>query len=138
MKHFIKPTIVCMLLSVVSGCITVVPEIATDVLFVNSDPSGAHVALSTGAEGSTPCQFVLPRSGKLMVVISKDGYEQVEIIVQGKPTLKGVMNKLTESSFGSPNVSFIGGVGANQLGSGLELAPNPIEVKLKPNKETAK
>ena len=138
MKHFIKPAIVCMLLSVLPGCITVVPEIATDVLFVNSDPSGAHVALSTGVEGRTPCQFVLPRRGKLMVVISKDGYEQVEIIVQGKPTLKGVMNKLTGSSFGSPNVSFIGGVGANQLGSDLELAPNPIEVKLKPNKETAK
>ena len=125
-----------MLLSVVSGCITsFVPEVATDVLSVNSDPSGTDVALSTGAEGSTPCQFVLPRSGKLMVVISKEGFEQVEVMVQGKPSLKKVMSNL---AFGSPNVSFIGGVGANQLGSGLELAPNPIEVKLKPNKETAK
>ena len=138
MKHFIKPAIVCTLLSVLPGCITVVPEIATDVLFVNSDPSGAHVALSTGVEGRTPCQFVLPRRGKLMVVISKDGYEQVEIIVQGKPTLKGVMNKVTGSSFGATDVRLLGGVESNQLGSGIELAPNPIEVKLKPNKETAK
>jgi hypothetical protein len=112
MKHFIKPTIVCMLLSVVSGCITsFVPEVATDVLSVNSDPSGADVALSTGAEGSTPCQFVLPRSGKLMVVISKESFEQVEVMVQGKPSLKRMMSNLT---FGSPTVSFIGGVRANQ------------------------
>ena len=138
MKHFIKPTIVCMLLSVLPGCITVVPEIATDVLFVNSDPSGAHVALSTGVEGRTPCQFVLPRRGKLMVVISRDGYEQVEVIVQGKPTLKGVMNNLTGSSFGTTDVRLLGGVESNQLGSSIELAPNPIEVKLKPNKETTK
>tara|TARA_B100000809_G_scaffold236407_1_gene255425 strand:- start:311 stop:721 length:411 start_codon:yes stop_codon:yes gene_type:complete len=135
MKHFIKPTIVCMLLSVVSGCITsFVPEVATDVLSVNSNPSGAHVALSTGAEGSTPCQFVLPRSGKLMVVISKEGFEQVEVMVQGKPSLKRVMSNLT---FGSPNVSFIGGVEASQLGADFELKPNPIEVKLKPKKEQA-
>ena len=134
MKHYIKPMIVCLLLSVLSGCITVVPEIATDVLFVNSDPSGAHVALSTGVEGSTPCQFVLPGSGKLMVVISKEGFEQVEVMVQGKPNLKRVMSNLT---FGSPNVSFIGGVKANQLGADFELKPNPIEVKLKPKKEQA-
>jgi len=134
MKYFIKPMIVCLLLSVLSGCITVVPEVATDVLSVNSDPSGAHVALSTGAVGSTPCRFVLPRNGKLMVVISKEGFEQVEVMVQGKPSLKKVMSNL---AFGSPNVSFIGGVGANQLGSDFELKPNPIEVKLKPKKETA-
>ena len=137
MKHFIKPMIVCMLLSVLSGCITVVPEVATDVLSVNSDPSGAHVALSTGAEGSTPCQFVLPRSGKLMVVISKEGFEQVEVMVQGKPTLKRVLSKLTGSFFGPSDVGRIGGVEANQLGADFELKPNPIEVKLKPKKETA-
>lgn len=118
-----------MLLSVVSGCITsFVPEVATDVLSVNSNPSGAHVELSTGAEGSTPCQFVLPRSGRLMVVISKEGFEQVEVMVQGKPSLKRVMSNLTFNGT-------LGGV--NQLGADFELVPNPIEVKLKPKKEAA-
>ena len=79
LKPFIKPTIVCMLLSVLSGCITVVPEVATDVLSVNSDPPGAQVRLSTGVKGITPCQFALPRKAKLMVVIEKESYEQVEV-----------------------------------------------------------
>ena len=70
-----------------------------------------------------------------MVVISKEDFEQVEVMVQGKPSLKRVMSNL---AFGSPNVSFIGGVEANQLGSGFELKPNPIEVKLKPKKEGLK
>jgi hypothetical protein len=72
-----------------------------------------------------------------MVVISKEGYEQVEVMVQGQPTLKRVMSNLRGSFFGSSDVGRIGGVAANQVGADFELIPNPIEVKLKPKKETA-
>ena len=91
MKHFIKPMIVCLLLSVLSGCATMVQKSATDLLYVNSDPPGAQVTLSTGVKGITPCQFALPRKAKLMVVIEKESYEQVEVMVQGIPTPKRVL-----------------------------------------------
>ena len=91
MKHFIKPMIVCLLLSVLSGCATMVQKSATDLLYVNSDPPGAQVTLSTGVKGITPFQFELPRKAKLMVVIEKESYEQVEVMVQGIPTPKRVL-----------------------------------------------
>ena len=77
-----------MMLNMLSGCATMVQKSATNLLYVNSDPPGAQVTLSTGVKGITPCQFELPGKAKLMVVIEKEGYEQVEVVVQGIITPK--------------------------------------------------
>lgn len=135
MKHFIKTTIVCMLLSVLSGCATMVQKSATNLLYVNSDPPGAQVTLSTGVKGITPCQFELPGKAKLMVVIEKEGYEQVGVVVQGIITPK----KFLLSGLGNHLVGAnqLGALVDDQTGAAYELKPNPVEVKLKPKKETA-
>lgn len=136
MNHFIKPVILCILISVTSGCATVVQQSATDLLYVKSDPSGAQVTLSTGVKGITPCQFELPRKAKLMVVIEKEGYEQVGVVVQGiiapkKFLLSGLGNHLV-------GANQLGALVDDQTGAAYELKPNPIEVKLKPKKDVAR
>jgi len=132
--QIIKPVFICVLLSMVSGCGTIVQQSAIDLLYVKSDPPGAQVTLSTGVKGITPCQFELPRKAKLMVVIEKEGYEQVEVMVQGIPTPKRVLI----SGLGNHIVGtgLLGVMVDDQSGAAFELKPNPIEVKLKPKKET--
>ena len=136
MNHFIKPVILCILISVTSGCATVAQQSATDLLYVKSDPSGAQVTLSTGVKGITPCQFELPRKAKLMVVIEKEGYEQVGVVVQGIITPK----KFLLSGLGNHLVGAnqLGALVDDQTGAAYELKPNPIEVKLKPKKDVAR
>ena len=127
MKYFIKTTIVCMLLSVLSGCATMVQKSATNLLYVNSDPPGAQVTLSTGVKGITPCQFELPGKSKLMVVIEKEGYEQQEVFVEAAPTLRSVVLSGLAAGGGSPY----------HREPVYEFKPNPIEVKLKRKKNPA-
>ena len=132
MKHFIQAIPVCLLLFLASGCVTVVDQGSANRLFVNSDPSGARVTLSTGETGITPCQFVLLRKGKWMVVIEKEAYEQQELFVQGVPTVGRVlMSGLGNSVAGGSVLGRVGGLVDDQTDAVFELKPNPIEVKLK-------
>ena len=132
--QIIKPVFICVLLSMVSGCGTIVQQSAIDLLYVKSDPPGAQVTLSTGVKGITPCQFELPRKAKLMVVIEKEGYEQVEVMVQGITTPKrALISGLGNQIVGA---GLLGEMMDDQSGAAFELKPNPIEVKLKPKKET--
>tara|TARA_B100000678_G_C17956403_1_gene401309 strand:- start:185 stop:592 length:408 start_codon:yes stop_codon:yes gene_type:complete len=134
--QIIKPVFICVLLSMVSGCGTIVQQSAIDLLYVKSDPPGAQVTLSTGVKGITPCQFELPRKAKLMVVIEKEGYEQVEVMVQGITTPKrALISGLGNQIVGA---GLLGEMVDDQSGAAFELKPNPIEVKLKPKKEAAK
>ena len=134
--QIVKVIITCMMLNMLSGCATMVQKSATKLLYVNSDPPGAQVTLSTGVKGITPCQFELPGKAKLMVVIEKGSYEQVEVMVQGIPTPK----KVLISGLGNQIVGagLLGEMVDDQSGAAFELKPNPIEVKLKPKKEAAK
>ena len=109
-----------------------VQKSATNLLYVNSDPPGAQVTLSTGVKGITPCQFELPGKSKLMVVIEKEGYEQQELFVQGVPTVGRVlMSGLGNSVAGGSVLGRVGGLVDDQTDAVFELKPNPIEVKLK-------
>ena len=134
--QIVKVIITCMMLNMLSGCATMIQKSATNLLYVNSDPPGAQVTLSTGVKGVTPCQFELPRKAKLMVVIEKEGYEQVEVVVQGIITPK----KFLLSGLGNHLVGAnqLGALVDDQTGAAYELKPNPIEVKLKPKKDVAR
>ena len=90
-------------------------------LFVHSDPPGAQVTLSSGEKGVTPCQFMLPTTGKAMVVIEKEGYEQQEVFVEAAPTLRSVVLSGLATGGGS----------RYPMEPVYEFKPNPIEVKLK-------
>jgi len=121
MKHFNQAIPAGLLLSVLTGCVTMGDRVDVNRLFVHSDPPGAQVTLSSGEKGVTPCQFMLPTRGKAMVVIEKEGYEQQEVFVEATPTLRSVVLSGLATGGGSPY----------PREPVYEFKPNPIEVKLK-------
>lgn len=110
-----------------SGCASVARG-TSDTLIVNSDPTGALVELSNGLMGKTPATFKLPRKSALVVKISKEGYEPVDVNVT--PQIAGA------GSAGMVGNVFLGGIvgAAVDTGTGAmyDLKPNPISVKLVP------
>jgi len=110
-----------------SGCASVTRG-TSDTLIVNSDPTGALVELSNGLMGKTPATFKLPRKSTLVVKISKEGYEPVDVNVT--PQIAGA------GSAGMVGNVFLGGIigAAVDTGTGAmyDLKPNPISVKLVP------
>lgn len=127
MKRFNQAIPAGLLLSVLTGCVTMGDRVDVNRLFVHSDPPGAQVTLSSGEKGVTPCQFMLPTRGKAMVVIEKEGYEQQEVFVEATPTLRSVVLSGLAAGGGSPY----------HREPVYEFKPNPIEVKLKRKKNPA-
>ena len=104
----------------------------TDTLVVQSTPTGADVKLDNGMTGKTPTSFKLPRDKDVIVSITKDGYEPVEVRVSSQISGGGGAGMAGNILFGG----IIGG--AVDAGSGAmnDLVPNPISVtlvELKPN-----
>jgi len=108
-----------------TGCGTIVRG-TKDVLVIESEPSGANVKLSTGLQGSTPATFEVSRKHDLVVTISKDGYETVNVNVVPKVVGSG-------SAAMAGNVLLGGVIGAAVdvgTGSMYDLKPNPVHVVL--------
>lgn len=108
-----------------SGCTTITRG-TKDVLVVESDPSGADVALSNGLRGKTPTSFELPRKNALTVIISKDGYETVTVNVTPK-----VVGAGGAGMAGNVLVGGLIGVAVDaSTGAMKDLKPNPVRVTL--------
>jgi hypothetical protein len=71
-----------------SGCASITRG-STEEFTVESNPSGAKVAIDTGETGVTPATFIVKRKPDLVVTISKDGYETVTRKVVSKMKAKG-------------------------------------------------
>lgn len=110
---------------------------------------------------ATPCEFKVRRRSKFVVLVEKDGFQPVQVIVNGKSSLKG-----HAASFGVPTASAaatsagiatasaqaallstvaLGTLSLTTLtipviavdtvsGSRLSLQPNPVQIKLEPVK----
>ena len=75
-------TILLSILALSAGCATITRG-TSEVIEVNSDPVGASITLSNGQTGKTPTTFELKRKGIYIVTIEKEGYESVQLTVQG-------------------------------------------------------
>lgn len=108
-----------------NGCATITRG-SSDTLVVESDPSGADVKLSNGLTGKTPSSFKLDRKANLVVTITKEGYEKVDVNVT--PQVAGA------GSAGMAGNILLGGLigAAVDAGSGAmyDLKPNPVKVNL--------
>jgi hypothetical protein len=116
-------TVLC--LALLNGCGTITRG-TKDVLVIESEPSGATVQLSTGLQGKTPATFELSRKHDLVVTISKEGYETVNVNVVPKVAGAG-------GAAMAGNVVLGGLVGAAVdagTGSMYDLKPNPVHVVL--------
>jgi hypothetical protein len=123
--------IAALAISFFSGCATITRG-TKDTLVIESDPPGAKVTLSTGATGTTPTAFKLPRKHDLTVQIEKPGYEPLTIQVKSQISGAGGVGM-------AGNVLIGGLIGAGvDVGTGAmdDLRPNPIKVTLLAVKDT--
>lgn len=108
-----------------SGCATITRG-SSDTLVVESDPPGADVKLTNGLTGKTPTSFKLDRDANLVVTITKEGYEKVDVNVT--PQVAGA------GSAGMAGNILLGGLigAAVDAGTGAmyDLKPNPVKVTL--------
>jgi hypothetical protein len=111
-----------------AGCASITRG-TSEQLMVQSEPSNAQVKLSNGFTGLTPVSFTVPRKGDIVVTVSKDGYEPVQIEVKSKLDGKGTAGFLGNALIGG----VIGGGIDVATGATLAHLPNPVKVTLQPN-----
>ncbi len=120
--------------SLTSGCATVTRG-TTEQITIQSEPTGAAVRLSNGFTGITPAMFTVPRKGDLMVTVSKEGYETIDVSLPSKLAGAGTAGFLGNALIGG----VIGGGVDLATGATLSHVPNPLHVALarKPDPATA-
>jgi hypothetical protein len=110
-----------------SGCATITRG-TKDTLVVESDPAGADVKLSNGMSGKTPATFQMPRKESVVVKITREGYEPVEVNVMPQTVGAGAAGMAGNVLVGGLiGVAVDAGTGAMK-----DLKPNPVTVKLVP------
>lgn len=95
---------------------------------IESSPSDADVALSTGITCKTPCRLKLKRKHAFTATFTKDGYETLEASVDSETKGGGI-------AAGAGNIlvgGIVGGILDGSNGSMKDLTPNPLKVTLKP------
>jgi len=113
-----------------AGCATVMN--GTEQKYpIKSEPSGAKVVLSNGAECVTPCNLKLKRRNHLRVDFTREGYQPAYVLVRSKAGGATIGNVLAGG--------MIGVLVDSSNGSNNFLSPKPLDVKLAPvgSSETA-
>lgn len=98
---------------------------------IESTPSEAEVALSTGQQCVTPCKLKLKRKPGFKATFKKQGYKTQEVEVESKLSGGG-------AAAGAGNIiagGVIGGLVDGSNGSLNSLTPNPLQVTLVPEME---
>ena len=110
-----------------SGCATITRG-TNEALVIESDPSGAEVALSNGLRCTTPCSVKVKRRGDIVVTLTKDGFETIQTTITSSVDSGG-------GAAMAGNVILGGIIGAGvDAGTGAMHShkPNPLSVKLVP------
>ena len=108
-----------------SGCATLVRG-TTDIVRIESNPSGAEVHLSNGDSGITPASFELPRKNPITVEFEKEGFEKVTMTLSPTRSKRGSLAVGGNALVGGA----IGGAIDGSTGAALDLQPNPLVVTL--------
>lgn len=111
----------------IQGCATITRG-TTEVLVIETTPSGADVSLSNGLRCSSPCALEVKRKANLVLDITKAGYEPARLNVLSEVAGAGAAGM-------AGNVVFGGVIGAGvdaATGATKRLVPNPVRVTLNP------
>jgi len=109
------------------GCATVTRG-TRQTFRIESTPSGAQVAMSTGENCVTPCKLKLKRRPGFTATFAKQGYQTQTVKVDSELHGGGV-------AAGAANILFggvVGGLVDGSNGSLDSLSPNPLQVTLIP------
>ena len=110
------------------SCATVTRGIH-DKLYVESQPPGASVLLSSGEKGVTPTKFVKSRRDSFTVTVSKPGYNAKTVKVESKASPTGGAAMAGNALAGG----IIGIAIDSGTGAVFSLYPNPVSVQLVPS-----
>jgi hypothetical protein len=110
-----------------TGCATITRG-TSEQLMIQSEPSGATVRLSNGFTGVTPAIFTVPRKGDVIVKVTKEGYEDAELILKSQLSGKGTAGFVGNVLIGG----IIGGGIDVATGATLSHVPNPVHATLVP------
>ena len=110
------------------SCATVTRGIH-DKLYVESQPPGANVLLSSGERGVTPTKFVKSRRDSFTVTVSKPGYNAMTVKVESKASPTGGAAMAGNAVAGG----IIGIAIDSGTGAMFSLYPNPVSVQLVPS-----
>ena len=111
----------------IQGCATITRG-TTEVLVIETTPSGADVSLSNGLRCLSPCALEVKRKANLVVDVSKAGYEPARLNVLSEVAGAGAAGM-------AGNVILGGVIGAGvdaATGATKRLVPNPVRVTLNP------
>lgn len=125
MKHLLALSLV-LCISSMYGCATVARG-TTDVLVIESEPSGAQVEIQpANHQCKTPCSVKLKRKAEQVVSIRREGYEPVDVNVIPQTTGAGAAGMAGNVLVGGIIGAFV------DAGSGAmkDLKPNPVKVTL--------
>jgi hypothetical protein len=110
-----------------SGCATITRG-TTEVLVIETTPSGADVELSNGSRCKSPCSLELKRKNNIVVDISRTGFDPVRVNVLSQIAGAGAAGMAGNVVFGG-----LIGVGVDAAtGATKQLKPNPVIVTLVP------
>jgi hypothetical protein len=119
--------LVLALFAPLAACATVTRG-TTQAFTVDSDPSGAQVALSNGMHcPATPCTFArIPRNSEFVVTVSKEGYRTTSHNVTHQISSGGAAGMAGNVLVGG----LIGAAIDGTSGAMNDLVPNPLRVTL--------
>ena len=121
--HQVVLIIVCGI--ALSGCATITRG-SKDFFEIESEPTGASVALSNGLNCVTPCAMELPRKHAFTATFSLEGYQSLTAEVVPKQAAAGTAGMAGNVIFGG----LIGVVADSTSGAMKDLYPNPLVAKL--------
>ena len=123
--HQVVMTVICAI--AVSGCATITRG-SKDFFEIESEPTGATVALSNGLNCVTPCAMELPRKHAFTATFSLEGYKPLTAEVVPKQATAGTAGMAGNILIGG----LIGIVADSTSGAMKDLYPNPLVVNLAP------
>lgn len=109
----------------VSGCATITRG-SKDFFEIESEPTGATVALSNGLNCITPCGMELPRKHAFTASFTLEGYKPLDVEVVPKQAAAGTAGMAGNVLIGG----LIGIVTDSTTGAMKDLHPNPLIVTL--------
>ena len=109
----------------ISGCATVTRG-TKDYFEIESEPTGADVALSNGVTCVTPCGLELPRKHSFTATFTLEGYKPLTTEVVPKQAAAGTAGLAGNVLIGG----LIGVVADSTSGAMKDLYPNPLVAKL--------
>lgn len=111
----------------IAGCGTIAHGTSQNIVCITS-PAGTVVRSADGTTCTTPCSFTLKRKKNDLLTIEREGYETVALPVHPALSASSAANVLLPGGLVCWGIDVVSG-------GGYRLAPDRVDVKLRPIEE---